>query len=59
MTDQRETTDQLDLFRQPTEPMPPLDPAEPLDGAVVRVPFRGQRTELPGSTFEDIFNDAA
>jgi hypothetical protein len=59
VTDQRASTDQLDLFRQPAEPMRPLDPAEPLDGAVVRVPFRGQLTELPGSSFEDIFGDAA
>lgn len=43
--------DQLDIFREPAPE--PRDDDEPDEVIVV------QLTELPGTTFEDIFGDAA
>jgi hypothetical protein len=67
VTDQRETTDQLDLFRQPSESEGGARPAgsdaarlqSPASTASPSEPRVYQLTELPGETFEDIFGDAA
>jgi hypothetical protein len=74
VTDQRESTDQLDLFRQPTEVKPthgrhcPCSACAREDWTKIEAPcgMHGadcprvyQLTKLPGETFEDIFGDAA
>jgi hypothetical protein len=58
VTDQRETTDQLDLFRQPLEELRPFvrEEAQAVADAVAR---RTQMTELAGETWEDAFGNAA
>jgi hypothetical protein len=68
VTDQRETTDQLDLFRQPLKSE---GGARPAGSDVARLesqasvaspsetPRRTQMTELAGETWEDAFGDAA
>jgi hypothetical protein len=59
VTDRRETTDQLDLFGQPAEPVG-ADASPEHAPEWIRPPApRTQMTELAGETWEDAFGDAA